>query len=199
MENLCNSTLAFSELVVDYKKGKTDIKGVPQDNLKDRLVSAVLGWALFLFLPYFIFMGILYFILNQFGIHIDSNWVIHPLAYILIILTSLHLNRNLDSKLKKWLIIKSGQKKRNRIKLTKFKDKEFVIYDTKNVVVEFKAEGDVSKKLNKIWIKQEHPSSMIGGQADIGDMLFLNNEPVWNVHFLFDDVPKNGSLYVEWI
>ena len=59
--------------------------------------------------------------------------------------------------------------------------------------------ADVAEQLNRIWIKQEHPSSMIEKQGRLTDMLYLTSEPIWNAHFIFDNVPRDGSLYIEWV
>ena len=200
-EKLCCSTLDHSEIVVDYKQKKTDIIGTPDETIWNRLPSAAVIWfpiVFFSFLGTFVTLnlidGYIQSDLQPYNIYIISLSII---IYLFLIL--LHLNKNFDQKIKKRHIISTGKKNRNKIKITDFKSKEFVLYDIQNIIVEFEADGDVSAQLNKIWIKKEHPSASIRNQSILHDMLLLDNEPKWNVYFIFDDIPKNGYLYVEWI
>ena len=197
---LCGSTSDLAETIIDYKKGKTEIKGVPHDTVANRIKSAWIEYATHMFIPFFI-LGIIAVAIAKFGFsyEIKLDWMVWAFISIITALSSLHVSRKLDYKVKKAFALKTGAKKRNRLRASEFKSREFILYDIKNIAVDYEANGDVSKKLSKIWIKEEHPSSMINNQGKIEDLLLLENKPIWNVHFIFEGIPKSGSLYVEWI
>ena len=199
-QKLCGSTSDLAEMIVDYKNKKTDIKGVPEANTLDTLKTAFSEWSGYLILPLLIVGGVSWYILEVWVGVVNSLRYIVPIGFIVLLgLTSCHLNSEFDRKVKRWFAIRTGKGKRNRIKITNFKTKEFVLYGINNIVAEYEAKGDVSNKLNKIWIKEEHPSASIRNQANVDDMLLLENNAKWNCYFIFEDTPVDGSLYVEWI
>lgn len=199
-QKLCGSTNDRAETVVDYKNQKIEIKGVPEENLYNRLKSAFCDW-----LPYIIGVWALLvaiFMLFHFISFVKDSYFTIPtyicsgmLAFLLIC----HINKKFDSCVRKWFAVRTGNKKRNKAKFTNIKTNELVLYNIENIVLEYETAGDVKKQLNKIWIKEEHPSSILTKQANMEGMLLLDNDPVWNAHFMFENTPKDGYLYVEWI
>lgn len=184
----------YAEIIVDYKNDKTDIKGVGEETTTNKLKSAAHDWIIFLY-PY-LAVSLLILIILKIPI---GWWFFISWACIIGFLSLLHLNNKWHKKFKTYFAIRSGKGKRNKAKISELKSKEFVIYNMKNRVVEFDTTGDVRKQLSKIWIKEEHPSSSLSNQARCGEMMFLDDNPIWNVYFIFENIPKDGELYVEWI
>lgn len=197
---LCGNTSDSAETIIDYRKGTTDIKGVPQDTLVNRVKSAFGEYAVKLVAPYIILMVAIYWILQWIlQYEIEVRWIAGTYILIVCLLSVLHINKKFNYRMKRYFAVRTGAIKRNKIKLSDLNSDKFVLYGFKNIVLEYEAKGDVARKLNKIWVKQEHPSSVVSDQGRVSDMLYLKNEPVWNAHFMFDDVPKDGYLYIEWV
>lgn len=197
---LCGSTTDTAETIIDYRKGTTEIKGVPQDTLTNRVKSAFVEYMIKLILPYIVLVLMIYGI-SQYIYHqeIEMGWVMWAYILIVSLLSILHINKKIDYRVKKYFAVRTGARKRNKMRISDLNSNEFVMYGFRNIVLEYEARGDVARKLNKIWIKQEYPSSVISDQGRVSDMLYLENESVWNAHFMFDDVPKDGYLYIEWV
>lgn len=197
---LCGSTSDIAETIIDYRKGTTEIKGVPQNTLVNRVKSAFGEYTVKLIAPYAILIGAIYLI-SQYAYHykIEARWMVWTYILIVCLLSVLHINKKFDYRMKKYFAVRTGARKRNKMRVSDLNSNKFVLYGFKNIVLEYEAKGDVARKLNKIWIKQEHPSSVVSDQGRVSDMLYLENGPVWNAHFLFDGVPKDGYLYIEWV
>ncbi len=196
---LCGSTSDICETIIDYQNEKTEIKGAPEDTLSNRVKSAWMEYLGQLFVPFGALSLITIFVSGIFEFTIKGELLVGIFGGLITLLSLLHINKRYDYLVKKFWALKTGNRKRNRLRITEFKTKEFILYDIKNIVVDYKAKGDVAKKLDKIWIKQEHPSSLVRNQGKLGDMLYLENEPIWNAHFIFGSIPKEGYLYVEWV
>jgi len=192
---LGGSTQDLAEAIVDYKTKRIELKGIPEDTTFNRVKAALQDWLCYILLTF----GISAFLWNHFKL--NFNHFLIGSIIITGILLSLHTNKKFDRKVKKWFAIRTAKGKRNRLIAENFTTKEFVIYDTKNVVVEFEATGDVNKQLERIWIRDEDKSAILTQQAKIISILFKEKEPqtIWNVHFIFENVPKDGTLKVEWI
>lgn len=198
---LCGSTSDLAEIEVDYKNQTTKIIGVPESNTINRLKSALFEWTKYLAPPYFGLYFLMAFPLNEFGINVMIYFevIVKAFLVILVVITSFHLNKKFDFKVKKWFAVKTGKKERNKIRINNFKTNEFIIPDFKNIVLEFEASGDVSKQLNKIKIEDSHRSSQIIQQANLLDVNYLKDYNVWNARFIFEERPKDGELYLEYI
>ena len=222
-EKICGSTSDLAELIVEYdKKGKPkllDIKGVPKDTIKNRVRAAWYDWFIML-LMYWGTTVIIIFVTGLFiekAYDFESNELLtlfdklisgkHLLLsfigvlLISVVLSLCHINEKFDKKWKKYFVLKTGNGTRNKATFTKFASKEFIIYNTDNVIVEFEATGDVSKQLEKVWIREDSAKSLYENQADVKRLRWKEKrkEPIWNVHFFFSKLPKSGKLYVEWI
>ncbi len=184
----------MAELVVDYKSGTSEIKGVPEDSIMTRLKTALGEWLTFLFFPFIILSGILIFVFN-----IQPELVLKLGGIIVGALTLCHLNKNFDRKMKRYFAKKSGKGKRNRIVITDLKINEFILFDICNRIVDYKVTEDFSRYLSKVWIKEEHISSMQSSQGKLVDLKYNENRNIWNCHFLFEQKPEKGELFVEWI
>ena len=195
-EKLLGNTSERAEIIVDYKKGDIDIKSVYDDNLYCRLTSAIGEW-----FGYILTLFVILIIINQFilkGI-IQNNYIVGIILIIYSIILLLHINKNFDNKVKKYFARRSGKGERNRILAKNINSKEFVLWDIKNKIVDFKVTGDISNKLSKIWIKKEKYISLCNNQADIKDSYKVDDKDIWNVHFYFEEIPKDGELHIEWI
>lgn len=201
-ETLKGSTSDQGELVIDYKNNKTDIKGVPEDSLDIRLRAGFMSWFSLFFLPFIILWVLgegIYFSLTKqeiFTMHMFVFWV----AFVFILcLTLLHLDFDFDRRAKRFFAKRSGQGKRSVVTVKQIKDKEFVVFDIQNMIVDWKVTGEFSKYISKVWIKEEHISSMLSRQGLIKNLFYTENRNIWNAHFLFDKIPKKGELHIEWI
>lgn len=200
---LGGSTQDLAECIIDYKTQKIELKGVPDGTIFNILKAAIWDWAGFLSLKFLICTVLLFFLTTLFAKDYQEILIqILAISFVgaLLILTSLHLNPRWDKIIKKRFAIKTGETKRDKMIVDKFTDKEFIIYDIKNVVVEFEASGDVNNQLSKVWIKLENPITITTRQANIKSIfLRMQKESIWNAHFFFEEIPKDGELSVEWI
>jgi len=193
-EKLSGSTSEHAEVIVDYENNKTAMKGLRQENFGDRTLSIFSEWFGFTLFPAVIIIIIL---ISFFNVSIKIVSITY--AVILLGLTCLHSNKKFDRKMMIYFATRQGDKKRNRVIATDIQTKDFTIYNTRNIITDYDTTGDVRTQLSKVWIKQEHPISALSKQARIKDFLLLENNPVWNVHFLFKNVPKDGELILEYI
>jgi len=184
----------LAETIIDFKNGSSEIKGVAPPTLFNRLTSAFHDWVGWISLPY----SFIILIVNQY-----LNWdvIIYVCIWIILMafVLSLHINKKWDKYWKVFFARRTGRGERNKAVFNNFKSKELIIYNIRNMVVEFDTNGDVKNKLSKIWIKNEDPISQLSNQAPIKSMNLLNKTPIWNCYFIFEDIPKDGELYVEWI
>ena len=117
----------------------------------------------------------------------------------ILCLTLLHLDTDFDRRAKRFFAKRSGQGKRSVVTVKQIKDKEFVLFDIQNMIVDYKATKEFSKYLSKVWIKEEHISSLLSRQGRLKGLFYTENKNIWNAHFLFDKIPKKGELHIEWI
>ena len=201
--NIKGSTRDLAELVVDYEAGTTDIKGIPEETIGNRLKTAFLEWVSFLILPFGVLLVVGYIILSFFlgvtDFALLTAELIKAGIVILFSLTLCHLNKRFDKKVKTFFAKRSGDGKRNRICVTNLKNREFVLFDITNHIVDYKATKDYADKLAKVWVKKEHISSLHSNQGTLTDLHYEENRNIWNAHFIFREVPKDGELWVEWI
>jgi len=96
------------------------------------------------------------------------------------------------------LVESTGWGKKNKGTFTNFETNHFVLPGISNLYLEFNAYGDVSRQLKKIRIKQER--DIYWARACRMDRFEPANVlPVWNAHFYFDKVPKDGALNIIWL
>lgn len=195
---LGGSTMHLAEATIDYKTKTIDLKGVPDGTLINRLTSALLDWGMWLTIVYF---GII-ILLQQLNVTFKNLGIILAVALVVPIL-AIHSNKKMDIKIKKWFAKRTGKGKRNCMTAKDFNSKDFVIYNTKNVVVDFEATGDVAKQLSKIMTREEESINILLKQANIKNISLneglIGNKKWWNVYFVFEEIPKDGELYVEFI
>lgn len=188
----------LAEATIDYKTKTIDMKGIPDSTLPNRLKSAFLDWIWWLALTYIIILALF----QHFNITFKYQELIIAIV-LLIPMFAVHSNQKMDIKIKKWFAKRTGKGKRSKLTATDFNSKEFVVYHTHNIVVEFEAKGDVAKQLAKIMTREEDPNNILFRQAKINNMTlqekFFGQEKWWNVYFVFDEIPKDGELYIEWI
>lgn len=203
MRKICGSTMDHSEIIVDFKANKENrinIKGTPPETLYNRLKSAFFEWVSLIIGPYAIIVVFLVVVVPNSSDYMSVQTILGPFIGINLVCTSLHIHPGLDGKIKTWFVKRTGDRKRNKVRVSEFKSNVFVLYDIKNIVIEFNPSGDVEKQLSKIWVKEEHPCSRIMHQAKVNEFLFLEEDkPQWNAYFYFDKVPKDGELYLEWV
>ena len=85
--NICGSTKDRAELIVDYKKGTSEIKGVPDDTLINRIKAAFSDWVLYMA----VLFGILHFSFSQIPILSEyafkwASWVVGTCFIIILLL-----------------------------------------------------------------------------------------------------------------
>jgi len=199
--NVCGGTQDCAEIIVDYKTRKTEIKGVKEQNFIDVYKSVWFSWLSLLAIPF----GILVVVMMVVGKYIPSydagwiNWIGGTYLLLVSLLPLLHLNKRFDKEMRSFFAVRTGMGRRNRVKLSTFNSREFVLPNIHNIVLEYEAKGDVAKQLDKIWVRQEHKSSPIVRQARLLDLFLNDDKPIWNAYFKFNKIPKSGSLYLEWI
>lgn len=199
-EQVNGGTNTYAETIIDYRTGKTEIKGVPSDTPFNRVKAAWFDHFRYVGLGLgVVLLGLVYVVKKIWAVNIPQSVLVWIIFGSVTALSLLSINPRWDKWFKKRYAVKTGEKVRNKVRLSEFKDKEIVLYDIKNIVMQYEADGDVAEKLNKIWIKQEHRSNLLGKQAKVSDILYVDNHPIWNAHFIFDDVPKDGYLELEWI
>jgi hypothetical protein len=204
-ETMKGSTTDLAEIIIDYKEGQTEIKDVPPETLYNRLKTAFIEWAFGKFtLAYAVLAILVSSASNKFNWeiikYITTENIILVWLGLSTILTLCHINRKFDAHFKKKFALATGNRKRNKATVNNIKGNVFVLYDFKNIVLDFVAKGDISKQLNKIHIRKENRACIMGHYATVGSFSFLDNvEEVWNAYFYFDKVPKNGELNIEWI
>ena len=215
-EKICGSTLDRAEIIVDYRKTGDDriqIKGIPEETKSNIVKSAIKEW-MFLFAPYFLITTAIMVILLLIGQDFDSFNVIHNekefwifvgLGFFSWIVLSgicglFHLNKKFDKKWRKWFVLRTESKEKNRAVFSNFKSKVFTIYDFGNVVLNYDTKGDVKKQLYMVWIKEEPYSAIYKNQATIKKLSFTDDKGTkWNAYFFFEEIPKDGELCLEWI
>jgi len=89
----------------------------------------------------------------------------------------------------------SGQSKYRAI-VTKLDKTIYEIPMFKNVLLDYKAEGDFAKQLKKIEIV-EHPFKII--RKEKGKEVEKPNQSLWKAIFKFTKIPKDGKLVVNFI
>lgn len=224
-EKLCGSTLDLAELVLEYdKKGKPklDIKGVPEETAWNRFMTGFKEWFFYLFKFWGVIAAFIFLVGISQGEIVDAMGLNTPainhfmnkfvdvstfiITFILLIFSSFifglfHLNERFDNKWRKFFTMKTGVGEKNKVTLSEFKSKEFVLYDISNVYLEFEANKDVSAQLKKVWVKKCPLSSVYESQANVRGLVWKEDKknPIWNAHFYFKKIPRNGSLYLEWI
>ena len=214
-EKICGSTLDRAEIIVDYRKKyrKIQIKGVPKETKSNIVCAAFKEWFFFL-LPYFLgvvgIMLVLGMITNELKIKLwlhsekgvgitIATWFI-TLFIISISLGLFHLNKKFDKKWRKWFVLRTEPKEKNRAVFSNFRSKVFTIYDFDNVILSYDTNGDVEKQLYMVWIKEEPYSTMYNHQAKIERLSFTKDMGTkWNAYFFFEEIPKDGELSLEWI
>lgn len=102
------------------------------------------------------------------------------------------------AKFNRILVESTGAGKKNKALFTDFKSKEFILPNFKNFYLEFQASKDVSKQLVKIRIKSEK-NIYSTTNCKITECNTRDNEYVWNAHFYFAKIPKDGFLRLKWI
>lgn len=223
-EKLCGSTLDLAELVLEYDKNgkpKLDIKGVPEETSWNRVTTGMKEWVFYLFKFWAIIAASILIIgisheaitkvignnetiIKFMNKLIDTSTFIITFLILLIIsftLGLLHLNKKFDNRFRKFFTVKTGVGEKTKATFSEFKSKEFVLYNISNVYLEFEASKDVSTQLKKVWIKKGPVSSVYESQANVKGLVWKGDDkdPIWNAHFYFKRVPKNGELYLEWI
>lgn len=199
-EKLRGCSFHNAEIVVDYKNNKTELKGIPPDSLVSKVGYVLWEWIKTLGIPFIVVLMLSSFVNSYTRFYVSGNQIFFVFCIIALLGMSLHLNKNWDKRLRKYFAKRTAYGNKNRLSITELNSKEFIIYDTKNITVDFDTSGDFSKYLSKVWIKQEHPSAILLKQGKIEDLFFVNGQnPVWNVHFIFEEIPKTGFLSVEYI
>ena len=199
-EKLAGGTCDYAEIIVDYEKDQQQIIDVAEDTLWNKLMTGMYDWLQFLFFPTIIIEAIIVFCAQIWPPVLV--WVFpFFLFYIIVcvILSTLSFNKKLDYKIKKWHALQTGNGPKNRLIVKDFKTKEFIIYNTHNIAVDYEATGDVKDQLSKVWIKQENLDASHFHQASVEESFLLEKGKAWNVHFFFKEIPKSGRLSVRYI
>lgn len=217
-EKVCGGTTSMAELVVEYdkkNKPKMEIKGIPEENKWNAVTSSYFDWWS-LFLKFWIIasgtgfvLGLILILFNLENLFISKFYTVNTLAASFVltfllagIVSLIHTNSKFNEKWKKHFAEKTGDKPRTKATFSQFTSKVFVIYDIRNIVVEYDASGDVAKQLKKVWIREDPCSSVLEQQANVRGLVWEDGKKenaIWNAYFFFKRIPKNGELYVEWI
>ena len=79
-----------------------------------------------------------------------------------------------------------------KIKINNLDSKSFEIPMFKNIILDYKLEGDFAKHINNIKV-EEHPFKHISWKKE------KTNNSLWKATFTFDETPKTGSMEVSYI
>ena len=208
------SKFQYAEIIIDYKKGTTELIDVHKEELLERLYTAYISWlyntptffySILIAIIYLIYYRIVYASPEVYIIQIIIAQVLFILTFsfltLPLLITLAHLNEKFDQYWKAKFAMKTGDIKRNKITLKNFTNNIFLLYNFKNIVLDFEAMGDVGNQLSKIHIKKEHRCSNIMHQADVKSFYYLPKyffSYIWNAYFIFDKIPKDGELKLEW-
>jgi hypothetical protein len=202
-EKIAGGTCHLAEIVVDYEKGTSDIKGVPPGNLENRLLTAAWEWIHETAVKYIISIVAMLGVFAVIKYTPPENFFTFMLSFYvgeIGILASLSLDKNLDERIKKHFARKTGEGTRDRLVLSDFASDVFVLPGFRNIVLEYEATGDVAEQLKKIHIREEQGSSVVSIQARVKSMLLADkNNRQWNAYFYFKKRPENGELSIEFI
>lgn len=202
ISKLAGSTTDLAEVSIDYRKRTAEIVGVPKQNVFNTLWAATIEWGVLLAKIFCSAAGIVTVVAFIGGLTIDAyiaTLYLKLYAGSVLGLVMLHLHPGFDRASKKWFAVKSGDVPRNKLVVSDIGSTEFVIPDVDNRVCEFEATGDIGRQLSNIQIRNEHHSTEIMRQARIKTMNYINKSGSrWNIHFMFDNVPVDGELRVEW-
>lgn len=202
----------LAESIVDYRTQETQILGVPKDTFVNRIKHAFWNWLTLMTTPIWATWGIIVVWRITIG---KPSWLPAGTADpgfgnfmwfcvwlwvgTAVVLALLSINQRWDKMTSKQMAIESGKGERNKIRITNIKTKELVLYNFKNIVLQYEASGDVSEQLAQVKILNEHPGSCLLNQCSLKEMKFVKNDPIWNAHFIFDKIPKNGELNIEYL
>jgi len=199
-EKIGGCSIHSAEIIVDYNNNKTELKGIPPYSLLSKIGNVFVEWVKTLWIPFLAVLILNSYLQSNTRFYATSNQLFTVFGIVILAGMSLHLNKKLDGKLSKHFARRTAHGKKNRLSVTELNSKEFIIYNTRNVVVNFDTSGDFKKYLSKIWVKEEHPSTILMNQGKLQDLFFTGEQtPFWNVHFIFEKIPKAGCLTVEYI
>lgn len=124
--------------------------------------------------------------------------VFFSIPAIMVLLQCFIPSRKFRAKMNRILVESTAHGKKNKAVFKDFTSNKFVLQDFGNIALIFSATKDVSNQLNKIRIKQEAVKSKL---RDCKVMRYkpVDERKIWNAYFLFDEIPKDGELKVEWI
>ena len=202
--HICTSTNAWSEIRVDYApSGERTVAFIdaPPDSLQNRLMAASSLWMsatlIYAAIPMGLWAGA---VARGWLPSTWSPWLVAWLymgAVAAVVLA--HIPPAWDRWLKRPLIHRTGHGPKNKLEVSDFTGTEFVLPAVQNVVLVYRATGDVAAQLVQVWVRPEHPSSAAARQARITSLSYLKNADIWNAHFRFAQRPTSGSLALEWI
>lgn len=213
-------TTENAEITIDYEMKTADFGGIPKDTFFRRLSLSFFYWIgrITLYFAGIIFvLSILWILTKIMDYNILSYFFIFTLgvvamSYFILIpgLTLYSLDIKVDKKIKSELARRSilGYEK-NKIKVTRFYDKKYMIPNFKNLFLQYISSGDVSRQLIRVETREEEIQTLLQRGADIEAIKlkeYRKNEQgdeiinkVWNAYFIFREIPKDGTLEVEFI
>jgi len=201
---------------IDFKKKKISFDNPEQNKAKlfgkrffKRFISSWVQWIIMLgrhaFFPLIIILFIAmisdFIFLTDISHKISSIYVLAVIKIFFLIpvpLVILQYYGPWQAKLQKVLVQSTGHGKKHKALFTNFTAKEFVLPDFRNILLDFKAEGDVSKQLKKIRIKKGRDIHKFNN-CFVKRFVPIDPVPVWNAYFYFENIPQNGCLRLKWI
>lgn len=197
---VAGGTHDIKEIIVDYKNQTTEILDVSPATLMNRIGSAYLSWFPRMFIPTLFGIFGLFLVFGDYDAAI-RGWFILSVFIPLIVVPLFHANIKFDKKWKIYLAKKTGEGEKNRLVISDFTSKTFVLEDFKNIVLEYEVTGDMATQLEKIHIKEEDSIQCFYRQGKIKDFNSISRElcSKWNAYFYFSKIPKDGELSIRWI
>lgn len=205
----------LAEITVNYETGRADFSGLKKGTRLRQAANVFVMSYTWWFVKHSIIVVLPIFLLGALASHFHWDLfnqyinVILSKGVQLLLLPPLLATltqaswKDLDESMHLHNALRSVKgEKRSKIIVTEIYNKELVIPNIGNLIVEYDAKGEFSEYLKLVEIKEEPKTVLFNKQVKAKN--FIKNDSdddvlIWNAHFHFSKIPRDGQLRIEWI